>query len=116
MLHDITTYGKIFWKLIHQAWDQWGLYRTCRTYDPIIFICEILSHGEFLSVNRIKTFHFINRTHEWTLNNGALDCSLFSLDKFRQYLQLGKSILNTTDSTNTVPKLKIPLKVQCALN
>ena len=47
---------------------------------------------------------------------GALDCSLFSLDKFRQYLQLGKSILNAIDSANTVPKLKLPLKMQCALN
>ena len=52
----------------------------------------------------VKNFPFINQTNGWTLNNGALDFSLFYLDGLhlveKDNLKLGKSILKAIDSNS----------------
>ena len=63
--------------------------------NPNIFICGILPRDESFSISRliinevndllkskclVKSFYFINQNDGWTLNNGALDFSLFYSD------------------------------------
>ena len=62
---------------------------------PILFTCGILPCNESFSLNRlifnevnhllkskcsVKNFHFINQSNGWTLNNRALDFSIFYSD------------------------------------
>ena len=91
--------------------------------NPNIFICGILPRDGYCSINRltineindllesrcsVKSFHFINQNSGWTLNNGALNFSLFFSDGLhlveKGNLKLGKSILKAIDSnSNAIP-------------
>ena len=92
---------------------------------PNIFICGILPRDESFSINRliinevndllkskclVKSFHFINQNNGWTLNNGALDFSLFYSEGLylveKGNLKLGKSILKAIDSNSYVNPYK----------
>ena len=92
---------------------------------PNIFICGILPRDESFSINRliinevndllkskclVKSFHFINQNNGWTLNNGALDFSLFYSDGLhlvgKGNLKLGKSILKAIDSNSNANPYK----------
>ena len=87
--------------------------------NPNIFICGILPRDGYCSINRltineindllesrclVKSFHFINQNSGWTLNNGALNFSLFFSDGLnlvqKGNLKLGKSILKAIDSNS----------------
>ena len=91
-----------------------------RCNNPNIFICGLLPHDEYVSVNRViideindllsfrcsvNNFHFIDQSKGWTLDNGTLDFSLFYSDGLhlvqRGNLKLGKSILKEIASTIT---------------
>ena len=91
-----------------------------------VFICEIIPCDELFSINRliinevndllkskclVTNFHFINQNNGWTLNNSALDFSLFYSDGLhlvkKGNLKLGKSILKATDSNNNGNPYKI---------
>ena len=93
--------------------------------DPNIFICGILPRDESFSINRlilnevndllkskcaVKSFHFIDQNNGWTLNNGALDFSLFYSDGLHLVeegnLKLGKSILKAIDSNSNANSYK----------
>ena len=93
--------------------------------NPNIFICGILPRDESFSINRLninevndllkskcsaKRFHFINQSNGWTLNNGALDFSLFYSDGLhlveKGNLKLGKSILKVIDSKSNANPYK----------
>ena len=58
----------------------------------------------------VKSFHFINQNNGWTLNNGALDFSLFYSDGLhlveKGNLKLGKSILKAIDSNSNANPYK----------
>ena len=87
--------------------------------NPNIFICGIHPRDESFPINRliinevndllkskclVKSFHFINQNNRWTLNNGALDFSLFYSDGLqiveKGNLKLDKSILKAIDSNS----------------
>ena len=93
--------------------------------NPNIFICGILPRDESFLINRliinevndllkskclVKSFHFINQNKGWTLNNGALDFSLFYSDGLhlaeKGNLKLGKSILKAIDSNRNANPLR----------
>ena len=93
--------------------------------NPNIFICGILPRDGYCSINRltineindllesrclVKSFHFINQNSGWTLNNGALNFSLFFSDGLhlveKGNLKLGKSILKAIDSNSNANPYK----------
>ena len=59
----------------------------------------------------VKSFHFINQNNGCTLNNGALDFSLFFSDGLhlveKGNLKLGKSILKVIDSNSNANPYKM---------
>ena len=72
-----------------------------------IFICVIFPRDESFLINRlinnevddllkfkclVKSFHFINQSGGWSLNNGALDFSLFYLDGLNLANQFWKQL------------------------
>ena len=84
-----------------------------------IFICGILPRDESFSINRliinevndllkckclVKNFHSINQSNGWTLNNGALDFSLFYANGLHLVkngnFKLRKSILKAINSNS----------------
>ena len=90
-----------------------------------IFICGILPRDGYCSINRltineindllesrclVKSIHFINQNSGWTLNNGALNFSLFFSDGLhlveKRNLKLGKSILKAIDCNSSVNPYK----------
>ena len=58
----------------------------------------------------VKRFYFINQSNGWTLNNGALNFSLFYSDGLhlveKSNFKLGKSILNAIDSNSNANPYK----------
>ena len=58
----------------------------------------------------VKSFHFINQSSGWILNNGALDFSLFYSDGLylvaKGNLKLGKSILKAINSNSSANPYK----------
>ena len=91
--------------------------------NPNIFICGILPRDGYCSINRliineindllesiclVKSFHFINQNSGWTLNDGALNFSLFFSDGLHL---VEKGILFASKrKINNIPKLKISYK------
>ena len=95
--------------------------------NPNILICGILPRDGYCSINRltineindllesrclVKSFHFINQNSGWTLNNGALNFSLFFSDGLhlveKGNLKLGKSILKAIDCNSNANPYKNP--------
>ena len=93
--------------------------------NPNIFTCGILPRDGYCSINRltineindllesrclVKSFHFIHQNSGWTLNNGALNFSLFFSDGLhlveKGNLKLGKSIVKATDSNSNANSYK----------
>ena len=93
--------------------------------NPNIFISGILPRNGYCSINRltinqindllesrclVKRFHFINQNSGWTLNNGALNFSIFFSDGLHSVekgnLKLGKSILKAIDSNSNANPYK----------
>ena len=96
-----------------------------RLNNPNIFICGLLPHDEYVSINRvvideingllsfkcsINDFNFIDPSNRWALDNGALDFSLFYSDDLhlvrKGNLEYGKSILKAIDSTITRSRIQ----------
>ena len=91
-----------------------------RCNNPNTLLCGLVPRDEYVSINRVITgeindvlsfkcsannFHFIDQSKGWTLDNDALDFSLFYSDGLdlvqKGNLKLGKSILKAIDSTIT---------------
>ena len=91
-----------------------------RCNNPNTFLCGLVPRDEYISINRViadeindvlsfkcfvNNFHFIDQSKGWTLDNDALDFSLFYSDGLdlvqKGNLKLGKSILKPIDSAIT---------------